>query len=602
MKGRALLLSLILGLTLLPISGCGSNDNSASDADSIAQDQMEEVEDEELSCPDGLDAEAPQDLQELIPEETIERVYEPVVFAIASDIHIDGPFESSTPQKVAGLMQTLSALTPAAEFIVVTGDLTDQMEEPVDTAEGSVLDALKKAFAAASIPVEPVLGNHDYYAKGGDAIFTVTSDKPARTALFEQELGLPAYHVAIHGGMNFVYLNSMIGPLSDESIGLNGSLGEEQLAWLDETLSDGVPAILFLHHPPLSVLDQGEVSLESLIRKHKDNVLAVFSGHIHVDARDNIEGVPTYLTHEGFHGQAYHHVRVDPEAGSVEVLNAADIDYGETVEEPCDTQAEPLENPEGLEGTVLLLDVPDGHIQPMGLGTYLREMMADIPIAIQLLQSDSSGGSVSGLITLGKSSGDPEDGAPAYMTIASQAPCVTLEFILTGPCFETSPVDLPMNLGPMFGIPLPPGWQLRAELAGLILSGMLNDAGEVEFGVLRSTIDFNLGAEDLKNIIITEYCAGNMPQCTPGAVADLPQCPEAVDATFFDAIPTRCDVDILGIGMRTVFSIFNSVPGLVLNLDANFSTFLATENESTSAGSYSPKLFAPAPEGNCPVE
>jgi hypothetical protein len=584
----------------MAVGGCGTDGGDPASGDTLVSDGSSDVADPDVAEPDGEVLPDEGIAEDLEAEEKTPREYRPVVFAITSDIHVDGPFESSTPQRVVALFQKTAILEPTPEFIVITGDLIDNLEEPVATGEGSVMNALVKVLESSPIPVEPVMGNHDYYAKG-DAIFALTSDFPARTALYEEQIGLPPFHHVVHGGINFVYLNSMLGPRCADSIGLNGSLGAEQLAWLDQLLSDGEPALLFLHHPPSTVLEEGDVTLETLVSKHRKNVMAVFAGHIHVWGRSDIDGVPVYLTKEGFRGQHYQHLRVDPVAGTIDLLNAEDIDFGETVEVPCEADvAEPLQNPSALDGSVLLIQIPDGNIAPMGLGSYLKEMMPDIPLAIRLLQLDHTGTLFQGLITIGKTSGSATAEAPAYMTSVWQGTCVPMEVTLDGPCMTTNSIDLTINIAGMVGIPLPPGWQLRGEFRNLTLSGLLTDEASIEFGVLRSVIDFNPGAEDIRSIIVTEYCGSRLVGCTPGQ-GGLPACPDPVDSSFFDSIPMDCDVDLLGIGMRSVFAIFNSVPGLTLQLDANFFTFHAEESDTARPGAYSPKLFAPAPDGNCPA-
>ncbi len=573
---------LMVGVWLVLLLGCGAAEKGVAD--------LLEPMPELVTAGDVLEVDSADDT---VPADVWPYEFEPVVFAIVSDIHLDGTFEDSIAQKVVGLLAKAAAATPAPEFIAITGDLTDQMAEPVATDEGSIIDALQKVMASSPIPVEPVLGNHDYYATG-DAIFEMTADPLVRTQVFQEAIGLPPWHYTVHGGMKFVHLNSLYGPLAADSLGLNGSLGEEQLAWLDQVLADGVPAILFLHHPPSTVLEEGELTLEKLIAKYNENVLAVFVGHIHVWASSEISGVPVYITSAGFRGEDFHHVRVDPIAGTVEILNLDSIDYGETVEVPCEPQRDPgLTMPEALAGAVLVLQVEDGHIEPMGLGSYLRELVSAIPMAVQL-GATGTADSIPAAITVAKTVGDGADGIPAHLAPVAEGVCAALEFQLDGPCFTTTAVDLPINLGKVLGFPLPPGWQLRAELQDLVLTGALVDGPAVELGVLRATIDFNLGSEDLKSIIVSEYCAGKISSCSPGQ-GTMPACPTDPGPEFFDTLPPNCDVSILGIGLRTIFDIFASVPGLAVELDANFDIFPATESSEPTPGTVAPELFVTCP-------
>ena len=579
----------LLGLLALMILGCGGGGDAGPGGDDIAP--PVEVIAADTVAPETGAGDTPRDLP---PPD-----YSPVVFTVVSDIHIEGGIDNSISKKVAGLLAAAGNRDPAPEFIAVTGDLVDVLAEPVDTGPGSKIDALRQLFDGAPVPVEVALGNHDYYTTG-DAIFSITPDPEARSQLFEDELGIETWHVTEHGGMRFVYLNSMADPYAAESLGLNGSMGAAQLQWLDGLLSDGVAAILFMHHPPGIVQEDGEASLGAVIQAHADSVLAIFVGHIHVWGQDAFEGVPVYLTEAGYDGDGMHHVRVDPAAGTVEILNADETDYGETEVVPCDPARDPvLTDPAGLEGLPLALRVPDAHIQPMGLGTYLRELIGEVPLVVRLGTLDGSQAEIAALFTVGVSVGDGADGAPPYIKPITDGPCVASLLALDGPCFTSSPVTLEIDLGRILGFPLPPGWRIRAELRDLVLSGVLTDSGLVEQGVLEATLDFTLGARDLEAIITQEYCKGTEAGCVPGA-AGMPACPEEPGPEFFAQIPVACDVSVLGIGLRLVFRIFESVPDLAVALDANFQVWPASVLEEPAPGGIAPALFAPIPEGTCP--
>jgi len=536
-----------------------------------------------------------------VAPEIAQRNYEPVVFAVVSDLHLDGGFDDSIAQKVAALFMDAAGRDPAPEFLAITGDLVDTLEEPLVAQEGSNVDALQQLLGLLDIPVESVLGNHDYYSDGA-FIFEMTGDPTGRTEFFDNEVGIEPWYFTEHGGMRFVYLNSMHGERVADSLGLNGSMGSEQLQWLDELLAEGIPTVLFLHHPPGTVLEDGDVTLETVVREHAEEVLAIFVGHIHVWGRAEFEGVPVYITEAGYDGVGLHLVRVDGGAGTVEILNEDEIDYGETVEVPCVADEEPqLTDAAGLAGELLVLQVPDAHVSPMGLGSYLRNLISDIPLVVKLGEAGPDGLEMSALITTGTLKGDGADGAPAYIKPVVDGPCLITNLTLDGACFVTSPVTLAIDLGKVLGFPLPMGWLVRAEFKDLVLSGALTDAGSVELGVLRTTLDFNLGAQDVEGIIIQEYCAGKLDNCEPGSTGK-PLCPEEPGLDFFGQIPSTCDVTIVGVGLRTLFSMFESVEGYEVELDANFTTFAAHESVTPEPGGLALGLFAPSPDGNCPAE
>lgn len=584
---------LVTALLSLALMGCGGGGDGGDGGD------VGDSGDGWASEIRGVDAPPPGENRGEDAPPTVE--YSPVVFAVVTDIHLEGGIEDSIAQNVVGLLAAAAGKDPAPEFVAITGDLIDAFEEPVDTGPGSKIDALRQIIDGAPVPVEVALGNHDYYVTG-EALMAVTPDPAARTKLFEDELDIPAWHYTTHGGMRFVYLNGMIGPKAAPSLGLNGSLGDEQLMWLDDVLDDGVRSILFLHQPPSSILEgeDAETSLAAVVAEHADSVLAIFVGHIHVWGRGEFEGVPVYLTSAGYGGHDMHHVRVDPEAGTVEILNADGIDYGETEKLPCDPARDPvLTDPAALEGIPLVLKLPDAQIEPMGLGTYLREVIAEIPLVVRL--GASAGDEIAALVTVGKRSGDGADGAPAYIKPMKDGPCAATFLALDGPCFSTAPVTMEIEIGGMLGFPLPPGWALHAALVDLTLSGVLTDAGLVEQGLLETILDFEPGARDVEAILVQEYCKGSLAGCVPGE-GEMPACPDPAGLDFFAEIPLECDVNILGFGLRFLFDIFESVPDLRVTLDANFTVWPAAVLEEPAAGAVSPELFAIAPEGTCPAD
>jgi hypothetical protein len=579
---------LLVWISILLVA-CSGNGNPGDDQDASGLEAREDVA--------GDAADDAGDAADALPRPD----YKPVVFAVVSDLHIEGDMEDSGSKKVAALLAEAAARTPTPELIAVTGDLTESMVEPLDTGEGSPLDTLAKLFEQSLVPVEATLGNHDYYTPG-DFIYTPVPDSQAREAAFEEMLGVPPWHVSVYGGMKFIFLNSIQGSIWKDSIGLNGSMGQEQLEWLEETLADGTRAVLFLHHPPSIVLEEGESNLESIIEAHADTILAVFVGHIHVWARSEIAGVPIYLTEAGYDGQGLHHVRVDPAAGTVEILNAAAIDYGEVEPDPCDPARPPVvEDLAALAGAILELRVPEAHIEPMGLGTYLTEMVAGVPLVLLLGEPEPTGKTIPALLASGAFYGDGTIVAPPYVKPVAGGACVGLEIAVDGPCIQTSPVTLAVEIGKTLGLPLPPGWRIRAELADMAFSGVLADGPALLQGVMRATLDLNLGLQDVRQILVEEYCAKKLAGCMPGA-AGMPVCPAEPGVELFDEIPEYCDVDLLGFGLRTLFSILESVPGYTLQIEANFSTWAGQTAPDPQPGAVAPNLFASESDGGtCPA-
>jgi len=534
-------------------------------------------------------------------EVQLEPFYEPVVFAVVSDLHLDGGYYGSIAQNVAGLLADAAGRSPTSELIAVTGDIVDKIDEPAETGEGSIIEAARRLFEESAVPVESVLGNHDYY-ESGPLYFAPVADTAAREELFQSELGLEPWYYTVHGGARFVYLDSLWGQRSWESMGLNGSLGEDQLAWLEQLLWDGEPAVLFLHHPPSTVLEEGDVTIETLIREYPETVLAVFVGHIHHFARSSIEGVPLLLTEAGYDGTGLHHVRLDPGTGAVEILNEAEIDYGEADEVPCDPERTPgLPDPAALAGATLVLRIPGAEVEPMGLGSYLTALMPELALVLRLGEADAAGQEIPALLASGSFVGDAADGKPPYIAAAGEGACAATALTLDGPCLSTAPLSVVLDLVKTLSIPIPPGWRIRAELTDLTLEGALDPSPAVQQGVFHATVDMGLAVRDVEDIIVLGYCAGTLEGCQPGTTG-MPACPEDPGPDFFTQIPPQCDVRIADLGLRIVFSILESVPDHQVKLAGNFETFPACEADTATPGCVAPDLFAPAPDGACPAE
>lgn len=589
MKQPLLLLAttLLSGCLLMSCDGDSAKNPSTSDSTDQPLDSTEIGPQEDL-----LDAS--EDVNQGDASETVDLMepdYQPVVFAVISDLHVNGSFEATIPQNVVKVLADVGVLDPSPEFIAVTGDLVDTLYEPVDLSLGSRIDAVKQVLATATKPVEAVLGNHDYYMED-DPQFILVEDRAARDQLFREQLQIEPWYYTIHGGMKFIYINTMQGDLWNISMGLNGSAGKEQLEWLDQLLSDGVPAVLFMHHPPSTVLEEDEFTLDSVIQKHADNVLAVFAGHLHLWVRSTESNIPIYLTKAAYEGSGIHHVRVDPKAKTVEILNEADIDYGEPLEPECDPTVEaPLTAPDALNGINFELLISDAVAEPAGFGTYLEEAVKMIPFVLKMGGVDPSGLAIAGHLAMGAWVGSSVPAKPKYVDALTNGPCLQVGFLLDTPCFETSPVSLTFDLAKSLGIGLPSGHQIRVTLRDLSFYGALSDTPSITGGLMHAKVDLNPGVEDLQLLLVEQYCAGSIATCSPGSADNLPACPGEPTAEFFGEIPSKCDVKIGSIGIRMVLGMMKTVPNYIATMDAHFTTYNAAESATVQAGTIDPDLF-----------
>jgi 3',5'-cyclic-AMP phosphodiesterase len=171
-------------------------------------------------------------------------------------------------------IETLNAIIPAPDLVVISGDLVDTPDEAEYTHLTTLLAALKPPFAC-------VPGNHD-------------SRELMRAAFPDQGFAAagPLNHVRSIGELDVVLIDSSVPGKPF------GELSSETLEWLDTTLAGSDrPALLFLHHPPFRTgiwhmdcqnLLNAEV-FERLIRGYP-RVRHVAAGHVHRATSTNFAG------------------------------------------------------------------------------------------------------------------------------------------------------------------------------------------------------------------------------------------------------------------------------------------------------------------------
>jgi 3',5'-cyclic AMP phosphodiesterase CpdA len=239
-------------------------------------------------------------------------------FVQISDFHLASPMDGRWNNGVMGTMmpdvmrclrRDLRELAP--EFLLATGDLADSTTRDKVFAGRDFMDWLGCAYY-------PMGGNHDFATESSRGWF--------REAYHARLPGGRTYYSFTRHGVHFVVLDAW-WMWRDGSLrpGLEGrtrtitSPGEErgrwalpmeQLAWLDAELGvhEAQPAIVACHYPAIAIpdrlrrpgmadagrLENGD-DLISIIRRHA-NVRAVFSGHLHMNIIEVVEGVTHVVT------------------------------------------------------------------------------------------------------------------------------------------------------------------------------------------------------------------------------------------------------------------------------------------------------------------
>jgi UDP-2,3-diacylglucosamine pyrophosphatase LpxH len=217
-------------------------------------------------------------------------------FAVVADPHVIDEFyvkgtengvednESilRTTERLTSARTLINSLQPKMEQVFVVGDCFHNYpsaDYDFYFKNKTRIDITKEMFDDFDAPVHLGFGNHDY------DVPRVSREMSHR--LFAEKLKARPYSVLDYKGFRFVHLNNFMGATWDASSshfnkGL-GSLGEEQLNWFEGLMAERKPTVVFIHYP-LWLVSGTEVSdygLHPLLRKHRESIQMVISGHWH---------------------------------------------------------------------------------------------------------------------------------------------------------------------------------------------------------------------------------------------------------------------------------------------------------------------------------
>jgi predicted phosphodiesterase len=225
--------------------------------------------------------------------------------AFIADTHVIGPqytccSESDgvdndsimhTPARLASTIAQINAIEPPPDRVFLLGDVLHAAHHSTDPdfyeTEETAFSVAAELLAELEAPLHILWGNHDYEVdcnQGPDH-----HERELSHQLFARFFDTEPYGVVDDGGWRFVLTNSQLGPTWDvESSDCDtefGSYGEEQLAWLDGLLGEGMPSVVMSHHHMLTATASNEndgenPDLSTVIGRH-DNVAMHMAGHMH---------------------------------------------------------------------------------------------------------------------------------------------------------------------------------------------------------------------------------------------------------------------------------------------------------------------------------
>ena len=223
-------------------------------------------------------------LAEMDPKEMAKEMAGELSFAQISDSHMG--FNKAANPDVAGTLRAavnkINGLAVAPEFLLHTGDISHLSKpEEFDTVEQILRDAKPK-------DIFYVPGEHDVLNDNGQQ-FLERYGKGSKGA---------GWHSFDKKGVHFVGLVNVV----NLKAGGLGTLGPEQLAWLEEDvrhLQPSTPIVVFAHIPLWSVYPEWgwgtEDSAQALSYLKKFGSVTVLNGHIH-QTMQKIEGNVTFHT------------------------------------------------------------------------------------------------------------------------------------------------------------------------------------------------------------------------------------------------------------------------------------------------------------------
>ena len=215
--------------------------------------------------------------------------------AIIADSHIIDPMykgpESNaedtesilhSAERLTSARDFLNALTPPPERIFLVGDYFHNYPSPdIDFyfQNETRLDIAKKITDGFRMPVHVGFGNHDYDVP--------RVSREASHELFRRKFNVKPYYSVEYKGFKFVHLNNFLGktwsPGDAAYKKATGSLGEEQLNWFESEMQQHQPTFVFIHYP-LSIVqpvERADYGLHPLVKKYRDSIQIVISGHWH---------------------------------------------------------------------------------------------------------------------------------------------------------------------------------------------------------------------------------------------------------------------------------------------------------------------------------
>ncbi|MBU1002900.1 MAG: phosphodiesterase [Proteobacteria bacterium] len=195
-----------------------------------------------------------------------------MLIAQLSDFHVTASGtaygRAETTQALERAVAHVKALVPAADAVVVTGDVADAGQPEAYAEAARILGGL-------DVPLWIVPGNHDQRERLREAF-------PDHEYMAAGPVGDSLCFVEDRFALRLVGLDTLLPGRH------GGGLDKRELLWLEAVLGDGKPSVIFMHHPPFPV-GIGNMDAEAFVMADEleavisraPNVLRICCGHMH---------------------------------------------------------------------------------------------------------------------------------------------------------------------------------------------------------------------------------------------------------------------------------------------------------------------------------
>ena len=484
------------------------------------------------------------------------------------------------------------------ELTVVLGDLAQHVINPYGFPDPVDSGPWADAFAIATTKLAGFDETH--YVVPGDRDYSVslnmvddstvtfadfaTRDAVLKTGLGSSYPGTDPFHQFSHGGVNFFAVNTMAGPDALAGNGATGQLGDAQLTALSTALGGAEPVIVLSHHSPNLTIDPDSDGFADVLRTNADNVLAVLHGHRMSFAEYEIGGIKAISVGAVSDNAAYWAlVEIDPENGTVRVLNRSELPFEHEVpeERACTPGSGTVAGVDDLDGTYHAVFFEDFTSDDEVVNDLVQELQrieghGPLPFALRWIGRVDDNRyeiQVAEAEMYEKFLEEwPEPGDHAIREKSNVAACYTGVWNFEEPCMRFSG---PITYDPITGFAL----ESSTAMCGISMDyendieidaqmGVVDGELTIEHAQVYLTVQRDELITALEQYVVDAYCAARCgfmndmevwaihgDNCDKDENGDGDAC-SAGTLTYAD-VPRRCDARLGSVAVRTVIELID---------------------------------------------